>query len=116
MLNAKSQRRRSLRIFPVPRLVSFVNQRTAYTTEADKKAAKKPRTKADYVLTEDKLQRLETNDASFKAVVEQMNRGDKIDKLITIPETEKISVKISMVDKAPRIIRMRSFPITDRVG
>jgi hypothetical protein len=114
MLSAKSRRTRILRILSVPRLISFVSQSTAYAADADKKAREKPRTKTDYVLTQNQLRLLKANDASFRAVVEKMNRKTKIKGIVTIPETEKISITIAMVDKAPRNLRMRSFPVTDR--
>jgi hypothetical protein len=96
--------------------IPFVNQRHACAADADKKAREKPRTKTDYVLTQNQLRFLKANDASFRAVGEKMNRKAKIKGLVTFPETEKISVIIAMGDKAPRNLRMRSFPVTDRFG
>ncbi len=116
MLSAKSRRTRRFSIVPVSRLVSFVSQRHAYAADADKKARAEPRTKAGYVPTENKLRLLKANDASFRAVVEKMNRKAVINGLVTIPETKKISVIIVMADKARRNLRMRSFLTTDRFG
>jgi hypothetical protein len=77
--------------------------------EADKQAPEKPTTKGDYALMVKKnLRRLNANDASAKDVLEKMGRKAKIDALVTIPETEKISVsfkKLTIEDAAARLSR-----------
>jgi hypothetical protein len=98
----------ALRIFPVLQRDSFVSQRTAYAADADKKAAVKPTTKADYVLTANQLRLLKANDASFNAVVEKVNRKAEIDELVTIPETEKIPVNIEKLTIEVGVVRLSS--------
>jgi hypothetical protein len=94
MLNAKGRITPRLRIFSVPRRVSFVSQGNAYAWEAGEKTPEKPRTTADSALAANQLRLLHANDAPFRAVGEKLNRLGKVNGLVTIPETEKTSVTI----------------------
>jgi hypothetical protein len=109
MRDAESSLSCLLRICLVTLLVTFVSQRNLYAVEADKQAPEKPTTKGDYALMVKKnLRRLNANDASAKDVLEKMGRKAKIDALVTIPETEKISVsfkKLTIEDAAARLSR-----------
>jgi hypothetical protein len=61
--------------------------------EADKQAPDEFTAKADHVLTvNNNLRMLNGNDAAARGVSEKMGQKAKIDAIVTIPETEKVSL------------------------